>query len=106
MPRGPLAVKARRRRLALSTNGSGPANRRGMIESTLPGGQCRTMPEVRAGVDQTDRDLVHLPEPRFGYMRAAARIKQDRATVRDEVRKAAVIAAAAERAAQAGLPRA
>jgi isochorismate pyruvate lyase len=63
------------------------------------------MLEVRAGVDQTDRELVDLLARRFGYMRAAARIKQDRATVRDEARKAAVIAAAADRAANAGMPR-
>jgi isochorismate pyruvate lyase len=67
---------------------------------------CKTMAEVRAGVDATDRALVALLERRFGYMRAAARIKQDRASVRDETRKAAVIAAAAAAAAQAGLPRA
>ncbi|WP_126174824.1 chorismate mutase [Tsuneonella rigui] len=71
---------------------------------TLPD-DCQTMLEVRAGVDQTDRELVDLLARRFGYMRAAARIKQDRATVRDEARKAAVIAAAADRAANAGMPR-
>ena len=76
-----------------------------MMETlTLPD-DCQTMLEVRAGVDQTDRELVDLHARRFGYMRAAARIKQDRATVRDEARKAAVIAAAADRAANAGMPR-
>ena len=76
-----------------------------MIDTlTLPD-DCQTMLEVRAGVDQTDRELVDLLARRFGYMRAAARIKQDRATVRDEARKAAVIAAAADRAANAGMPR-
>jgi isochorismate pyruvate lyase len=76
-----------------------------MIETILPPDHCQTMLEVRAGVDQTDRELVDLLARRFGYMRAAARIKQDRATVRDEARKTAVIDAAADRAAQAGLPR-
>lgn len=76
-----------------------------MIDTILPPDDCQTMLEVRAGVDQTDRELVALLERRFGYMRAAARIKQDRSTVRDEPRKAAVIAAAATRAAAAGLPR-
>ena len=41
--------------------------------------------------------LVALLATRFGYMRAAARIKTDRASVRDEDRKTAVIAAAADR---------
>ena len=76
-----------------------------MIDSLRLPDDCETMLEVRAGVDQTDRELVDLLARRFGYMRAAARIKQDRATVRDEARKAAVIDAAADRAAQAGLPR-
>ena len=66
---------------------------------------CSTMREVREGVDATDRELMALLDRRFGYMRAAARIKQDRATVRDEARKTAVIDAAADLAAQAGLPR-
>jgi isochorismate pyruvate lyase len=76
-----------------------------MIDTVVHPDDCQTMLEVRAGVDQTDRELVALLERRFGYMRAAARIKQDRAAVRDEARKAAVIAAAADRAAASGLPR-
>ncbi len=65
---------------------------------------CTTMAEVRAGVDAVDRDLVALLGVRFGYMRAAARIKPDRGAVRDEARKAAVIANAAAAAAALGLP--
>ncbi len=76
-----------------------------MIDTLKLPDDCETMLEVRAGVDRTDRELVDLLSRRFGYMRAAARIKQDRGTVRDEARKAAVIGAAADRAAQAGLPR-
>lgn len=67
---------------------------------------CRTMDEVRAGVDALDAQLVDLLARRFGYMRAAARIKPERGQVRDEARKAAVIAAAADRAQALGLPRA
>ncbi|MFZ9396030.1 MAG: chorismate mutase [Erythrobacter sp.] len=66
---------------------------------------CATMEEVRAGVDATDRELMALLERRFGYMRAAARIKPTRESVRDEARKAAVIAAAGADAAARGLPR-
>ena len=76
-----------------------------MIDTIKLPGDCETMVEVRAGVDQTDREIVALLERRFGYMRAAARIKQDRASVRDEARKAAVIRAAADQAAAGGLPR-
>lgn len=65
---------------------------------------CKDMTDVRAGVDATDRELVALLERRFGYMRAAARIKQSRETVRDETRKASVIAAAVAEAEARGIP--
>lgn len=65
---------------------------------------CTTMAEVRAGVDAVDRELVTLLGTRFGYMRAAARIKPHRGAVRDEVRKAAVIASARAAATVAGVP--
>ncbi|QUL38810.1 chorismate mutase [Erythrobacter sp. JK5] len=65
---------------------------------------CQDMIEVREGVDATDRELVALLDRRFGYMRAAARIKQSRDTVRDEMRKASVIEAAVADARTRGLP--
>ncbi len=65
---------------------------------------CATMAEVRAGVDATDRALVGLLRERFDFMVAAARIKPDRAAVRDEPRKAQVIANAVRLSAAAGLP--
>ena len=65
---------------------------------------CETMAEVRAGVDATDREIVALLDRRFGYMRAAARIKPSRDAVRDEDRKASVIAAATADAEAKGLP--
>ncbi len=66
--------------------------------------ECESMTEVREGVDATDRELVALLERRFGYMRAAARIKPSRDVVRDEARKASVIAAAVAEAEARGLP--
>ncbi|NQX94319.1 MAG: chorismate mutase [Erythrobacter sp.] len=65
---------------------------------------CETMIDVRQGVDATDRELVELLERRFGYMRAAARIKPTREAVRDEERKASVIAAAVAEAERLGIP--
>ncbi len=53
---------------------------------------CATMAEVRTAIDTLDRQIVALIARRFGYMDAAARIKPDRASVRDEARKAEVIA--------------
>ena len=64
---------------------------------------CETMIEVRAGVDQIDRELVALLVRRFGYMDAAARIKADRTSVRDEGRKAQVLDNVAREAEVAGL---
>ncbi|HEX4875015.1 MAG: chorismate mutase [Sphingorhabdus sp.] len=65
---------------------------------------CVDMAEVRAGVDDVDTQIVQLLARRFGYMDAAARIKQDRDTVRDEVRKAQVIANARKAALELRIP--
>ena len=62
------------------------------------------MAEVRAGVDQVDRELIALLRRRFDYMDAAARIKPERGHVRDEGRKAQVIANARAGAVAAGMP--
>ena len=74
-----------------------------MMETLSPE-QCETMAEVRAGVDRTDQDLVTLLARRFGYMDAAARIKPDRGTVRDDVRKAEVIDNVRRHARAIGIP--
>lgn len=66
--------------------------------------RCETMAEVRAGVDAVDRAIVALLAERFGYMDAAARIKPARGLVRDEARKAQVIANARAAAAGHGIP--
>lgn len=75
-----------------------------MSETILHPTDCQTMAEVRAGVDAVDRDLVALLVQRFGYMDAAARIKADRGAVRDEERKAQVIANVRREAERLGLP--
>ncbi len=75
-----------------------------MSDDILQPDDCRTMSEVRAGVDATDQALMDLLETRFGYMRAAARIKPSRDVVRDEQRKAQVIAAVVKRAREIDLP--
>ena len=76
------------------------------MSDILPGPDCNTMVEVRAGVDQVDRELIALLTRRFAYMDAAARIKPERGAVRDEGRKAQVIANACDAARAAGLPEA
>ncbi len=65
---------------------------------------CATMAEVRAGVDALDRKLVALLAERLRYMAAAARIKPTRNLVRDDARKAQVIANARALAAEHGMP--
>lgn len=74
------------------------------MSEILPSPDCTTMAEVRAGVDQIDRELIALLARRFGYMDAAARIKPARGAVRDAARKAQVIANARAAAVAAGLP--
>jgi isochorismate pyruvate lyase len=66
--------------------------------------QCQSMAEVRAGVDAVDQALVALLARRFAYMDAAARIKDSRGAVRDEARKAQVIANVRAEAVALGLP--
>ena len=66
---------------------------------------CTTMAEVRAGVDDVDRQVVALLKRRFGYMAAAARIKPNRSAVRDEWRKADVLAKVDASADQLGVDR-
>lgn len=70
---------------------------------TLPD-DCTSMVEVRAGVDALDREIAALLGRRFAFMDAAARIKIDRGAVRDEARKAQVIANAEAAARVSGVP--
>lgn len=65
---------------------------------------CRGMEEVRNGVDRLDEEIVALLAERFRYMEAAARIKPNRDAVRDEWRKADVIAKVRAAAAKEGAP--
>ena len=64
---------------------------------------CMTMADVRRGVDALDRQLVALLLERQGYMDAAARIKQDRGTVRDNARVEDVVAKVKAEARRLGL---
>ncbi len=62
------------------------------------------MAELRDEVDRLDRELMALLGARFRYMAAAAQLKTDRATVRDEARKAEVLENAKANARNAGVP--
>jgi len=75
-----------------------------MTDGPLPPDDCRSMAQVREGIDALDAELVALLARRFAYMRAAARIKPAREQVRDEARKAEVIANARVAARDAGGP--
>jgi isochorismate pyruvate lyase len=65
---------------------------------------CITMADVRQAVDDVDVEMIKLLGRRFSLMAAAARIKTSRATVRDEDRKAKVIANAMAAARAAAVP--
>lgn len=58
----------------------------------IPPERARSMGEVRAAVDSIDAEIVALLAERMRFMDAAARIKPVREAVRDEARKAEVIA--------------
>jgi len=71
----------------------------------VPPDACTTMPEIRAAIDALDRDIVALLATRMRYIEAAARVKTMRDAVRDEARKADVIAKACNAADGHGLSR-
>lgn len=74
------------------------------MNETIDPQDCTSMADVRNGVDAVDRALVSLLQRRFGYMDAAARIKPDRAAVRDQDRKDDVHAKVRAEAERLGLP--
>ena len=94
----------------MSTSGSTleALNRKGAAmsstDSPIEPKNCNNMTEVRAGVDVVDAKLVELLAVRFAYMDAAARIKTDRAAVRDEARKQQVLSHVKDAALQTGIP--
>jgi isochorismate pyruvate lyase len=72
--------------------------------SKIEPSDCRTMADVRHGIDALDRAIVALLGERFRYIEAAARIKQDPRAVRDEPRIDEVIANVRAIAAEEGVP--
>ena len=80
------------------------AAKQALMSERVKPADCRTMAEVRQGVDRLDEEIVALIGERFRYMDAAARIKPDREAVRDEGRKAQVLANVARHAEADGAP--
>ncbi len=64
---------------------------------------CKTMVDVRKGVDALDRILVRLVAERQRYMDAAARIKPTRELIRDEARIEEVLSKVAASCREFGL---
>lgn len=71
----------------------------------VPPNACTTMSEIRTAIDALDREIVALLAKRMRYIEAAARVKSAREAVRDEDRKADVIAKACDAADAHGLSR-
>lgn len=101
-----VAMAASNPRARPLDSGPAPPLTGAMNDTIEPPETCATMAEVRAGVDAVDRELIALLATRFAYMAAAARIKTSRELVRDEARKAQVIANATAGARAAGIPEA
>ncbi len=74
------------------------------MSDIVPAASCITMTEVRAAIDTIDQRLVALLGERMRYIEAAARIKTERSAVRDEWRKADVIAKVRAAAAAVDFP--
>lgn len=75
-----------------------------MTIATAPNPEaCRTMAEVREGVDAVDRQLVALIAQRTRFMEAAARIKPSRDVVHDDWRIADVVEKVTAEAARVGV---
>ena len=72
--------------------------------SLVPAEACANMADIRTAIDDIDRRLVALLAERLGYIDAAARVKTDRDAVRDEWRKADVLAKVAVEARRLGVP--
>ena len=89
------------------TAGGAPAahedSARSATSEPPPASTCRTMADVRLGVDALDRQLVALLALRQGYMDAAARIKADRGKVHDAERIEDVVTKVRAAAEAAGL---
>ncbi len=64
--------------------------------------ECDTMADLRNEIDRLDQVIVELIAIRKGYMDQAARIKQDRNTVRDNDRIEDVVSKVAQHAREKG----
>jgi isochorismate pyruvate lyase len=73
-------------------------------KKAVPAAECTDMRQVRDAIDGLDTLIVSLLAERMRYIEAAARIKPRRDTVRDEIRKAEVIAHAVKVANDRGFP--
>lgn len=82
---------------------SAPLSDNVTIDPRIAPEACRSMAEVRQGVDALDRALVQLLAERQRYMDAAARIKPDRSVVHDDARIEDVVAKVLAAAGPAGL---
>ena len=75
-----------------------------MTKEIRPADQCTSMAEVREAIDRLDRQIIALLGERFGYVEAAARIKQDVKAIRDEPRISEVLDNVRRMAAEQGVP--
>ena len=74
-----------------------------MSSSVKQADECKTMTDVREGVDAIDRELVRLLVVRQSYMVAAARIKDNRKDVYDAARIEDVVSKVLAQAKKMGL---
>jgi isochorismate pyruvate lyase len=73
------------------------------VENQIPPDECRSLDEIRAGMDAIDREIVGLIARRVAYVRKAAKFKTSSANVAAPERVAAVLKTRREWAEAAGL---
>jgi isochorismate pyruvate lyase len=73
------------------------------MAAMIPPEQCSSLEQIRAGMDQIDREIVGLIARRVDYVRNAARFKASAAAVADPDRMAKVLRTRREWAEAAGL---
>ena len=75
----------------------------GDFKTPQPAGECRSLEEIRAGMDAIDREIVRLIAQRVEYVRAAAKFKTSAENVAAPERVQAVLNTRREWADAAGL---
>ncbi len=88
----------------MQTHTAHPAGKSGSDNAASRAVHCDTMVDVRTHIDALDEQIVALLAERSGYVRQAARIKNDASQIVDQPRIDAIVSRMGERMAGHGGP--